>query len=236
MHGRVIATDDFQREPALKLIKRHRRVPLRIVVAAIGHGTEGRARQHVHSAHQRPDQPLDVAAVMRRRHRPMDQLNPIFGGSARQRPGPEFAAVVDVNEIGQPGDRPLQVDPTRRQPRRLRRHSVMNSQCDGRRRRRLQAEVEPRHHPAGDVDRERQPGPLDRPAMHGVDHEKIDARMVDLNNLQRIFGAVLLRHRLQPVARRLSALAAGDELVTVDARHPRTHRFPRRRRQSARSA
>ena len=55
---------DFQRQPVLQLVERHRRLAHGIVVATVLDAAEGRSRQQVDRPHHCADQPLDVTAVM----------------------------------------------------------------------------------------------------------------------------------------------------------------------------
>jgi len=60
-----------------------------------------------------------------------------------------------------------------------------------------------------DVDRERQPWPLDRLARDAVDHDHIDQRMVDLDQRQRPGCIKRAGCRAEPVAGRLAAAPPG---------------------------
>ena len=107
---------------------------------------------------------------------------------------------------------------------------MVDRQRDGRRRWRFQTEVKPRHHAARQVDRKRQPRPLNRPTVHGVDDENIDRRVVDLDDVKRVVGAIFRDNRLEPVSRRLRAFASPDERAPIDGRHSRLNRVARRYR------
>lgn len=107
---------------------------------------------------------------------------------------------------------------------------MVDGQRDRSGRRRLQAEIEPGHHAARDVDRKGQPRPLDRPAVHRVDDKDIDRRVIDLDDVKRVIGAVFRDNRLKPVPRRFRAFAGSDQHAPVDRGHPRLDGLARRRR------
>ena len=73
----------------------------RIIGAAIGDIAESRARQQMGSAHHRPDQSLDMPAIVRRGDRTMNKRNAIFRGPARKRTAAKLARVVDMNDVRQ---------------------------------------------------------------------------------------------------------------------------------------
>ena len=65
-----VVTKDLQREPSLQLVERHGGVP-GIIVAAISISLKS-SRQQMDSAHHRPDQALDMPAIVRRGDRTVD--------------------------------------------------------------------------------------------------------------------------------------------------------------------
>lgn len=163
VHLGVVPADDLQGEPPLKLVKRHGRVFFRIIGAAAGDIAEGRARQQMDRAHHRADQALDMPAIVWRGDRTVHERNAVLRGASRERAASKLARVVDVNHVRQARDRPVSLQPASGEPFGFGRHDVLDRQCDRRRRRRFQTEIEPRHHAARHVDRERQPRPLNRP-------------------------------------------------------------------------
>ena len=129
---------------------------------------------------------------------------------------------------GKPRDRPVSFYAASLEPLGFRRHGMVDRQRDRRRRRRFQTEIEPRHHAARHVDRKRQPRPLNWPTVNGVDDENIDRRVVDLDDLKRMVGAIFPDDGLEAVARCLRALPHADERPPIDGRHTRPNRVARR--------
>ncbi len=228
VHFGVVSADDLQGEPSLKLVKRHGGVFFRIIGAAAGDIAEGRARQQMDSAHHRADQALDMPAIMRRGDRTMHQRNAVFRSPSRERAAAKLAAVVDVNHVRQARDRPVSVHATSLEPLGFRHHEVVDRQSDRRRRWRFQTEIETGHHAARHVDRERQPRALNRPTVHRVDDENVDGRVVDLDNLKRIVGAIFPDDRFEAVARCLRAFPRANERAPIDGRHTRPNGVARR--------
>jgi hypothetical protein len=158
----------------------------------------------------------------------MHQRNAVFRGPSRERAAAKLARVVDVNVVGQARDRPVSFYAASPEPLGFRRHGMVDRQRDRRRRRRFQTEIEPRHHAARHVDRKRQPRPLNRPTVNGVNDENIDRRVVDLDDLKRMVGAIFPDDGLEAVARCLCALPRADERPPIDGRHTRPNRVARR--------
>ena len=62
--------------------------------------------------------------------------------------------------------------------------------------------MEARHHAAGDVDGQGQPRPAERLAVDLVVDDRVDAGVIDLDDLEGMVGAVLGDDRLEAIARR----------------------------------
>ena len=136
-------------------------------------------------AHHRADQPLDMAAIVRRAHRPVVDGDAILLASALQRLGPELLGVVEMQALRDAAHRPLCVDGALGEPAILGECCMGKAQRDGRRRGRLQRQMEARDTARADVDRQRQPWALNRFARLAVDHDHVDQRVVDLDQRQR---------------------------------------------------
>ena len=221
-------TGDFQRQPVLQFVERHRRLYHGIVVATVLDAAEGRSRQQVDRPHHRADQTLDVTAVVRRPNRPVLQRNPVLLGAPLHRLRTEFPGIVDVNGLRQSLRGPVRVDPQALQPVEFGLHQVLNGQCHRQGRRRLQRQIESRNHAAGNVDGERQPGPLQRFSMNPVHDNDIHQRVVDLNHLIGPFDLIAAWHRVMALARGLSALTRSGELRRIYRRHTVPQRGPAR--------
>lgn len=77
---------------------------------------------------------------------------------------------------------------------------MLDCESDRNRRRRLERKVETRHHPACDVDGERQPWPLQRPTMLAIDDNNIDQCVIDLDDVEREVGGIFSRHWPEAIA------------------------------------
>ncbi|CCV09113.1 hypothetical protein MESS2_850017 [Mesorhizobium metallidurans STM 2683] len=232
----VIDAGDRMAEPALDLVDRHGGALLGIQVALLLDAGERRAGQQVDLAHHGADQPLDMAAIVRRAHRPMVDRDPILLAPALQRLGPELLGVVEVQAFRDAANRPLCVDGALGEPALLGECCVGQAERDGRRRGRLQRQVEAGDAARADVDRQGQPGALDRCARLAVDHDHVDQRVVDLDQRQRPVSLQRTDDRSVTVARRLGALALGDHLPTRAGAKPGCDGSPARRSEAARRA
>ena len=190
-----VVARDFQRDPALQLVERHRRARPRVIVAAMLDIAERRSRQEMNRAHHRADQALDMAAIVRRGDGPVDKGNPIFLSAPPQSMREKILAVVDVNRVGKSGRRPIRVDVADREPSLLRQRQMLDCQRDGYSRGGLEGEMKSGDHAARDVDRQRQPWPLDGRAIDGIHDDQIHHRMIDLHDLERMVGAILTGDR-----------------------------------------
>jgi len=111
-----VIAGDLEDQPPLELIQGQRRSSGRRVLPTLGNAAERRARQQLNRAHHRANQTLDVAAIVRRRHRPVNELDPVFLGRPAQRPRAKLLGVVDVDRIGKTRGRPFRGDAEPRQP------------------------------------------------------------------------------------------------------------------------
>ena len=125
-----VITKDLEREPLLQLVERHRRIGQGVVIAARLDVAEGRPGQKMSGTHHRPNQPLDVAAIVRRRNRTVDQGNPKFLRAPLQRARAKLLAVVDMNSFRKPCRRPVAVDAEPGKISLLRQHQALDRQRD----------------------------------------------------------------------------------------------------------
>ena len=229
----AVIPDHFQRQPSLQLVEGQRGVLGGVVVAKLGHVRKRRAREQMRGAHHRADQPLDMAAVVRPRHRAINQSNTMLIAAALERARLELLGVVEMERLGNPGDRPFGGDAQPRQPRLLRQDQMLDGQRHGSRRRRLERDIEPRHHAARHIDRQGQPRSPDGLAMHGVDHEHVDLGMIDLHDFERMARTVFAHDRREARAGGLRSFPVLQEQALILARDPGLYRIPRRRTRAA---
>ena len=202
----VIDADYRMGEPALHLVERHRRAsssgsrsPL------LAHVREGRAGQQMDLAHHRADQPLDMPAIVRRAHRPIVDAIPYCSQPRFSASEWNSLALSRCSRSGRPWTGQSPSTPRAiSQPAFGRAAWAMHS-ATRRRGRRIERQMEARHASRVDIDRERQPRPLDRLPRHAVDHDHIDQRVVDLDQRQRprrlsepVAGAKRSRAALRP--------------------------------------
>ena len=64
--------------------------------------------------------------------------------------------------------------------------------------------------------------------MHGVDHEHIDFRVIDLHDFERVVRPVFANDRRKALSSRLRSLPVAYEKAFVHTRHARLDRFPSR--------
>lgn len=230
----MIDAGDRVAEPALDLVDRHGGALLGIQVALLLDIGEGRSRQQMDLAHHRADQPLDVPAIVRGAYGTVVDGNAILLATALQRLGPELLGVVEVQSLGDAAHRPLRIDAALGQPALLGERCMGQAERHGRRRRRLQRQVEAGDAARADVDRQRQPRSLDRCARLAIHYDHVDRRVVDLDQRQRPAGLQRTDDRSVAVARRLGALALGDHVPTRAGAKPGCDGSPARRGEAAR--
>jgi hypothetical protein len=172
MEGVVVDAGNLMHEPGLQFIQAEDGGSLRID-PAFGDTAACRAWQDAKGAHHRADQALDVATEVRRRRRPIIDLDAILAGTAPQGLGTELLGIIEVKTGRQAGYRPVKVDAPPRQIPILGRG------------RPVQTEVEANYHAGCDIDRKRQPGPTKRASIDLCDNHDVGQRMIDLNKPER---------------------------------------------------
>lgn len=148
---------------------------------------------------------------------------------------PEVGAVVDVQCLRQPGDRPRFGDLALPQPSRFVEDGVQQAQTRRQPGGRVHRQVKTRHHTAADIHRQRQPRPADRLPGFLVNDEDIRLRMVDLNDLQRPGGGKHPSNRLCLLDDLVFAAPFGA-LLQVDLFESSTDRSAMRRLEPGRDA
>jgi hypothetical protein len=110
-----------------------------------------------------------MGTVMRALNRSVNERNSVLSRPANEGFAMELTSVVEMNDIREPMDRPIGLDAPILEPRSFRQDQLLNGERDRRRRGALQTDVETRHHPAGNIDRQCQPRSLQRATMNGID-------------------------------------------------------------------
>ncbi len=211
----VINTDDRVADPAFDLLERQCRRVFGLPIPLDTNIRESGARQEMDLAHHCPDQPLDMAAIVRRPHRTIIHRDPILLAAALQRFGMELLGVVEVQPLDQSLDWPITGDPARHQPAGLRQNGMGDTQRDRRSGRRFERQMKARDTARVDIDCNGQPRPLDRLSCHTVDRDHIHQRVVDLNECERPRRRQRTRRRSKAITR---SLAAGSLCQHVDRR------------------
>ena len=216
MHLHVVGAEHLQGEDRLELAQGQRRRGVRVGVAALPDGGEGRAREGVDAAHQRAHEALDVPAVAWGPHGPVVDADAVLPAATPEGLRVELAGVVHVGAPRQARDRPRQGEAARRQPFVLRQHGVRERERERHagRRGRVERDQKARHGTGVHVEGERQPGAADRPPGGVVHDHQVDERVVDLQHVQRAFGRQVARGGSEALpgrarTRRRTALALG---------------------------
>ena len=135
---------------------------------------------------QRPDQSLDMAAIVWRSHRTIFEFDPMLLAATFEGVGVEFAGIVEMKRIGNAEDRIVELDLPFLQPSRLPKHGMPNGHAHRRGRRAFERNVEARDDPRRDVDLQRECRSTERPAEMLVDDDYIGGRVIHLDDLQGI--------------------------------------------------
>jgi hypothetical protein len=127
---------------------------------------------------------------VRLRHRPVFERDAVLLARPAQHLAVEFLGVVEMNSGRKSPARPLPADPQLCKPSFFGQRGVSDAQprCD--RSGRIERDVKAGHHAAVHVDRQREPRPADRQALLIVDHDDIEFRVIDLDEVERSLGAV----------------------------------------------
>lgn len=105
MNAPVVLLAYLDREPALQLCHRQRRLGLSRIGALVLWVRPGRSRQQMDAPHERADQAFDVPAVVRRGDWPKDQRDAVLIATSTQGCAREVRAVVGVKRARQAPNR-----------------------------------------------------------------------------------------------------------------------------------
>src|SRR5713226_1930895 len=221
----VIDARDCMAEPAFDFIKCHRCRLVRIQIPLRAHVGERGPRQQMNFAHHSADQPLDMAAIMRRPHRAVVDGDAILVATAFQCFGAELLGVVQMQPLRDAARWPQRIDAAFGQPALLGERRMTQAQRDGGRRRRLQRQMEADNTTRADINCQRQPRALNRRPGHAVDHDHIDQRVINLDQRQRPVGLKRTDRRQVAIASRLAAFPFCNDLAGRAHLQPRRDRF-----------
>src|SRR5216683_1410274 len=203
----VIDARDCMAEPAFDFIKCHRCRLVRIQIPLRANVGERGPRQQMNFAHHGADQPLDMAAIMRRPHRAVVDGDAILVATALQRFGAELLGVVQMQPLRDAARWPQRIDAALGQPALLGERRMTQAQRDGRRRRRLQRQMEADNTTRADINRQRQPRALDQ-RQRPVGLKRTDRRQVTIASRLAAFpfcNDLAGRAHLQPRRDRFAA-------------------------------
>src|SRR5216684_3569531 len=215
----VIDARDCMAEPAFDFIKCHRCRLVRIQIPLRANVGERGPRQQMNFAHHGADQPLDMAAIMRRPHRAVVDGDAILVATALQRFGAELLGVVQMQPLRDAARWPQRIDAALGQPALLGERRMTQAQRDGRRRRRLQRQMEADNTTRADINRQRQPRALDQ-RQRPVGLKRTDRRQVTIASRLAAFpfcNDLAGRAHLQP---RRDRFAAWNDQTSCHATSP----------------
>ena len=140
----------------------------------------------------------------------------------------ELLAVVDVDDLAQPGDRPARWQAARGKPVALVRHRVGDAGGDTGGRGRVEGQVEAAVHAGAKIDGQRDEGASDHLQGFRLDRHDVAGRVVDLDDLQGALGLQGAPNGIEFIPRSLGPLSALCPLPFADRRQPEFNRLARR--------
>ncbi len=117
-------------------------------------------------AHQGSDQSFDMPAMVRPAKWTPIHLSSLLSATTRESFCFELASIVRSEPIGEPADRPLDINATVSEPPVFGLTIVRDASCNGSDAERFQRQVEAKSASRGNVDRQRDPGTSNTASMH----------------------------------------------------------------------